>query len=195
MRVRHATKAGRGVAAAAMAAGLILGLAGCGGEGKQPSQDKPKATTGAPRDTSSGNTQPQSEEPAEPIGVLKGPEGFELAITSAERDAGGFLTVKGSLKNTSEKGRAVPVGTRGDETEVLKHGNSLGGATLVDTQGKKRYYVLRDTDGRPLTTTGLDILGAGESAAVFMQFPAPPAATTEVSLQLPTFDPATIKLS
>ncbi|MFE1382708.1 hypothetical protein ACFW6S_27570 [Streptomyces sp. NPDC058740] len=183
------------MATAAIAAGLILGLAGCGGETQQPPQDKPKATTTTPRNTASGNTRPQSEEPAAPIAVLKGQEGFELAITSAERDAGGFLTVKGSLKNTSDQPRAVPVGTRGNETEVLKHGNSLGGATLVDMQGKKRYYVLRDTDGRPLTTTGLDILGAGEAAEVFMQFPAPPPATTDVSLQLPTFDPATIKLS
>ncbi|ALO10769.1 hypothetical protein AQF52_5175 [Streptomyces venezuelae] len=39
------------------------------------------------------------------------------------------------------------------------------------------------------------MLGAGKSAPVFMQFPAPPASTTEVSFQLPTFEPATLKLS
>ncbi|MFF0486375.1 hypothetical protein [Streptomyces sp. NPDC004435] len=78
---------------------------------------------------------------------------------------------------------------------MVKHGTSLGGATLVDSVGKKRYYVLRDTDGRPLTTTNLDSLGPGKSTAVFMQFPAPPASTTEVSFQLPTFEPATLKLS
>lgn len=78
---------------------------------------------------------------------------------------------------------------------MLKHGNSLGGATLVDAVGKKRYYVLRDTDGRPLTTTGLGIVSGGDSVEVFMQFPAPPASTTDVSFQLPTFEPATLKLS
>ncbi|MFE4304541.1 hypothetical protein ACFRR6_00465 [Streptomyces sp. NPDC056891] len=135
------------------------------------------------------------EQPTETLALLKGQEGFELTIHSAERDAGGFLTVKGVLKNSSEKSRAVPLAMRGDETEVLKHGNSLGGATLLDSVGKKRYYVLRDTDGRPLTTTGLSILPAGETAAVFLQFPAPPPATTEVSFQLPTFEPATLKLS
>ncbi|MFD6124827.1 hypothetical protein ACFWHE_24795, partial [Streptomyces hydrogenans] len=89
----------------------------------------------------------------------------------------------------------LPGEMRGNETEVVKHGLSLGGATLVDSSAKKRYYVLRDTDGRPLTTTGLDSLGPGKSTAVFMQFPAPPATTTEVSFQLPTFEPATLKLS
>ncbi|GAA3391503.1 hypothetical protein [Streptomyces roseoviridis] len=194
MSVRYAKKAGKGVAVAALATGLILGVSGCGSE-EQPTQNKPSATTSAPKSSGGGNTQPQSQEPAEVLAVLKGQDGFELVVNVAERDAGGFLTVKGLLKNTSDEPRAVPAGVRGNETEVLKHGNSLGGATLVDLQGKKRYYVLRDTDGRPLTTTGLDIVAADASTAVFMQFPAPPPTTTAVSLQLPTFDPATIKLS
>ncbi|MFF4171267.1 hypothetical protein [Streptomyces sp. NPDC001744] len=135
------------------------------------------------------------EQSTETLAVLKGQEGLELAITLATRDAGGFLTVKGVLKNAGS-GAAVLSGlVRGNETEVMKHGNSLGGATLVDSVAKKRYYVLRDTDGRPLATTGLSILPVGETAAVFMQFPAPPASTTEVSFQLPTFEPATLTLS
>ncbi|MGW6965194.1 hypothetical protein ACWGET_14230 [Streptomyces zaomyceticus] len=46
-----------------------------------------------------------------------------------------------------------------------------------------------------MTTIGLDTLGPGKSTAVFMQFPAPPNSTTDVSFQLPTFEPATLKLS
>ncbi|MET9653659.1 hypothetical protein ABZZ44_25780 [Streptomyces sp. NPDC006460] len=192
MSARYATQTRRGTIAVVLAA-LVLGVAGCGSE-DEPSKDKASASASNPKPTEGGKGA-QTEEPAEVLAVLKGPEGFELTITSAKRDTGGFLTVKGELKNTSDKNRAVPVGVRGNETEVLEHGNSFGGATLVDTAEKKRYYVLRDTDGRPLTTTGLDILAADASAAVFMQFPAPPASTTQVTLQLPTFDPGTIKLS
>ncbi|MFF6789679.1 hypothetical protein ACFY9C_11420 [Streptomyces filamentosus] len=180
----------------AFAAVASLTVAGCGGGGADPKADKPAvATTSAPRTSGSPQQSEAVEEPVEPLVVAKGQDGFELAISSAERDAGGFLTVKGTLKNTAEKGRAVPDAVRGDETEVLKHGTSLGGATLVDGLAKKRYYVLRDTDGRPLATTGLSILSAGKTLDVFMQFPAPPASTTEVSFQLPTFEPATLKLS
>ncbi|MFI8255351.1 hypothetical protein [Streptomyces filamentosus] len=180
----------------AFAAVASLTVAGCGGGGADPKTDKPAvATTSAPRTSGSPQQSEAVEEPVEPLVVAKGQDGFELAISSAERDAGGFLTVKGTLKNTAEKGRAVPDAVRGDETEVLKHGTSLGGATLVDGLAKKRYYVLRDTDGRPLATTGLSILSAGKTLDVFMQFPAPPASTTEVSFQLPTFEPATLKLS
>ncbi|MFE5792891.1 hypothetical protein ACFQ8C_09960 [Streptomyces sp. NPDC056503] len=178
----------------ALAVAASLTAAGCAADDDPKASHKPTPVTQSSQ-AASNQTEPSPEEPTEPLLVAKGQEGFELAITSAERDAGGFLTVKGSLKNTSDKGRAVPDAVRGNETEVLKHGTSLGGATLVDGLAKKRYYVLRDTDGRPLATTGLSILSAGKSIDVFMQFPAPPAATTEVSFQLPTFEPATLKLS
>ncbi|GAA2783522.1 hypothetical protein [Streptomyces showdoensis] len=183
------------MAVVAIAAGLVFGLSACGGEEK-PQQDKPASTkSSSTAGGSGGNTQPQSQEPATVLAVLKGQEGLELSVESAKRDGGGFITVSGKLRNVADATAVIPPQVNGNETEVIKHGSSLGGATLVDSVGKKRYYVLRDTDGRPLTTTGLDSLAAGAWTSVFMQFPAPPPTTTEVSLQLPTFDPATIKLS
>ncbi|MFD4318829.1 hypothetical protein [Streptomyces sp. NPDC058548] len=190
MNVRYARK---GLSSLAVASVALLAV-GCGADEK-PSADKPAATASTTQGgATTQGTQPV-EEPAEALAVAKGQDGFELTITSAVRESGGFVTLKGALKNTSDKGRAVPDTVRGDETEVLKHGTSLGGATLLDAAGKKRYYVLRDTDGRPLTTTGLGIVSSGKSVPVFMQFPAPPPTTTDVSLQLPTFEPATLKLS
>ncbi|MFJ7956635.1 hypothetical protein ACIQ62_10115 [Streptomyces sp. NPDC096319] len=167
---------------------------GCGADEK-PREDKPATVAPTSQGNATGKGSQATEEPVETLAVLKGQEGLELTVTQAVRDAGGFLTVKGTLKNTGSGSAVLSGQVRGNETEVIKHGNSLGGATLVDSVGKKRYYVLRDTDGRPLTTTGLSIIPAGEAAAVFLQFPAPPANTTEVSLQLPTFEPATLKLS
>ncbi|MEU0403897.1 hypothetical protein ABZ318_27410 [Streptomyces sp. NPDC006197] len=194
MNARYARKTRLGVVAAAIAS-VALFAAGCGAEEK-PSENKPASTSAAPQQGASATQRSQeAEEPAETLAVLKGQKGMELAINSAVRDRGGFLTIKGRLKNTSDIASIIPAQMSGDETEVVKHGNSLGGATLVDSVGKKRYYVLRDTDGRPLTTSGLDSLGPGKSTDVFLQFPAPPASTTEVSFQLPTFEPATLKLS
>ncbi|MEU3483351.1 hypothetical protein ACI2LO_19160 [Streptomyces sp. NPDC033754] len=190
MNVRYAR---RGMTSLAVASVALLAV-GCGADEK-PKTDKPATTTAAPQETAGTQEQLPTDEPTEVLATLNGQKGLTLVINSAERDAGGFLTVKGRLRNTSESVSAVPAQVSGDETEVVKHGTSLGGATLVDSAGKKRYYVLRDTDGRPLTTSALDSLGPGKSTAVFMQFPAPPASTTEVSFQLPTFEPATLKLS
>jgi hypothetical protein len=173
------------------AAGLALSAAGCGGGGEEK---KPEASASASEETGSGPST-QDGDADTPLAELRGSNGLYLRITSAERDSGGFLTVNGDLKNEGDKSIAVPSALSGNETEIIRNGRSLGGATLVDTKGKKRYYVLRDTDGRPLTTTGFSTVKAGDSLAVFMQFPAPPPDTAEVTFQLPTFASATLSIS
>jgi hypothetical protein len=180
------------MAACAAVTGLALGVAGCGGGGDEG--DKPKSSASA---SQGGGSQPSPQEgqSGDPLAELKGPDGLLLQITTAQRDAGGFVTVNGNLKNDGSKTVNVPSQLSGNETEIIRNGRSLGGATLVDAKGKKRYYVLRDTDGRPLTTTNFPALKAGESLPVFMQFPAPPTGTTEVAFQLPMFPSATIGIS
>ncbi|MGV9240626.1 hypothetical protein [Streptomyces nigra] len=192
MGIRFSAKGRRALVAAALAAGLAVGASGCGGGGDE--DGKPKASASASQKDDSGPS-PQEGESDTPLAELKGQDGLLLQITSAVRDAGGFLTLNGTLKNDGGKSVTVPSQVRGNETEIVRHGRSLGGATLVDSKSKKRYYVLRDTDGRPLTTTGFSILKSGESLAVFMQFPAPPADTGEVVFQLPTFASASIQIS
>ncbi|MEW2317211.1 hypothetical protein [Streptomyces bauhiniae] len=183
----------RGVAALSVAAVLALGAAGCGGGGGGDDK-KPDASASA---TKPGGSNPSTQEGQsdDPLAELKGSDGLTLQITSAKRDSGGFVTVNGNLRNDGAKDLVIPSALSGDETEIIRNGRSLGGATLVDPKGKKRYYVLRDTDGRPLTTTGFSALKSGATLAVFMQFPAPPESTSEVDFQLPTFPTATFKIS
>lgn len=192
MSVRFTAKARRGMAALSVVAGLALGVAGCGGGDGE--DKKPRTTASASRD---GGSDPSAQEgqAEERLAELKGPDSLLLQITSAVRDSGGFVTVSGTLKNDGGDTVNVPAQLSGNETEIIRNGRSLGGATLVDSQGKKRYYVLRDTDGRPLTTTNFPAMKSGESLPVFMQFPAPPADTSEVTFQLPMFATAPIKIS
>jgi hypothetical protein len=170
-----------------IAAGLALGVAACS-DGRE--QDPPAAA--APQAGSSSAPREQLEAD-QPLAELQGQGGLSLTITSAERDPAGYVTVRGDLKNDGAVTAVVPAELRGDEPKVLRTGPSLAGATLVDFAHKKRYYVLRDTEGRPLTTTGLSTLKGGEAAHVFMQFPSPSSST--VGFQLPLFDTANIKIS
>ncbi|MFF0199335.1 hypothetical protein [Streptomyces sp. NPDC005017] len=192
MSVRFTAKAHRGMVALTVAAGLAVGLVGCGGGG---GDDKKPETSASPSRDARSQASTQEGESEVPLAELKGPNGLQLQITSAQRDSGGFVTVGGELKNDSDKSLTIPAQLSGDETEVLRHGRSFGGATLVDAQGKKRYYVLRDTDGRPLTTTGVSTVKSGETVPVFMQFPAPPAEASEVTFQLPMFAAAPIQIT
>ena len=181
---------GRTVGVAALAA-LVFTVAGCSGG----SMHHDRALTAA---TKTGGTAPRTQQNVAktPLAELEGQGGLRLTITSAERDpSAGYLVVRGDLKNDGSGTAVVPAELRGNELDVLRTGPSLGGATVVDFAHRKRYYVLRDTDGRPLTTTGLSTLKAGESVHVFMQFPAPPTSTTTVGFQLPLFDTANIKIS
>ncbi|WP_081239164.1 hypothetical protein [Streptomyces viridosporus] len=192
MSIRFTTKARRGMAVLTVAAGLTLGVVGCGGGGGD--DKKPEISASASKGDGS-NPSAQEGQADEPLAELRGSSGLLLQITSAQRDAGGFVIVNATLKNDGAKSVVVPAALSGNETEIVRNGRSLGGATLVDSKGKKRYYVLRDTDGRPLTTTGFSTIKAGENLSVFMQFPAPPADATEVTFQLPTFASGTIQIS
>lgn len=168
--MRFTTRARGGLAAWPIAVVLAFGLAGCGGGG---GDDKPEASTSSAR-SSESKPDAQERDSGEALAELRGPSGLLLKITGAQRDAGGFVTVSGDLKNDGDETVNIPAQLSGNETEIIRNGKSLGGATLVDSKGKKRYYVLRDTEGRPLTTTKFPPLKAGESLPVFMQFPAPP---------------------
>ncbi|MFF4573328.1 hypothetical protein [Streptomyces sp. NPDC001410] len=191
MSIRFTAQARRGLVALTVSTGLAFGLAACGGGGDAK---KPETSASASK---SGGSKPSAQEGQsdEPLAELKGPNGLLLQIMSATRDSGGFVTVNGNLKNDSGSTAVIPSNLSGNETEIIRNGSSLGGATLVDSKGKKRYYVLRDTDGRPLTTTGLPSLKAGQTLPVFMQFPSPPTTASEVNFQLPGFSTATIQIS
>ncbi|WP_225826872.1 hypothetical protein [Streptomyces naphthomycinicus] len=192
MSIRFTAKARRGMVALTVAAGLAVGVAGCGGSGGDDKKPDRSASASKADGSAPSAQEGQSEEP---LAELKGADGLLLQVTSAQRDAGGFITVNGTLKNDGAQTAVIPSALSGNETEIIRNGRSLGGATLVDSQGKKRYYVLRDTEGRPLTTTGFSTLKSGATLSVFMQFPAPPANVAEMDFQLPTFSSAPIKIS
>ncbi|WP_371617646.1 hypothetical protein [Streptomyces sp. NBC_00454] len=195
MSMRQTVKV-RGGAAVVVAAVLALTLSGCGGSGgdktKTPEQSSPPQSQGAGTQ-GPAPSKGQSSEPTEVIATLAGQAGMTLTINSVHRDPGGFLTVSGQIKNTGSESFTRTSDWRG--IELKGSGESVAGATLVDKVGKKRYYVLRDTESRCLCTTGISSVDAGQTVPFFAQFPAPPASTSEVEFSLPTFATATVKIS
>lgn len=203
MSIRRSTKFRRVVAAVSMSAALALAVTGCGtddgggtkgsGSPSSPaspnSSDEDKGTK--QEDTAAG----ENVDPNVKLAEAKGDKGMLLVVNQVKRDSGGFVTVQGQLKNQSDE-PVNPAAWAGSEAIIVnKNLNSVGGATLVDKAGKKRYYILRDTDGRCLCTTGMSAVQPGTAVPVFMQFPAPPAETTEVDFNLPTFATTSLKIS
>ncbi|WP_327737101.1 hypothetical protein OG749_28760 [Streptomyces nojiriensis] len=194
MSIRRMMKVRGGMAVAGTAATVLM-LAGCGGSSEKPkSPQTPSAAQGQ-----NGNSQTpspggsKSAVPVEVIATVKGPSSVVLNINSAVREAGNFVTITGQIKNDGTEAYVETAAWRGDERTASAA--SVAGATLVDKQGKKRYYVLRDTEGRCSCTIGITRIGPGESVPFFAQFPAPPTSAAEVDFTIPTFATATIKIS
>lgn len=196
--MRHMSTMRRAGAAVVLPSALIFMLSACGGAGDEPDRSSHSSAPDRADDGDKGSAAPEavSSTPSEPIATVRGEKGVEMSIFSAKRDEGGFLTVDGEIKNTSSEGFTTPVRWNGMEQSVAATGRSFAGMTLVDSKGKKRYYVLRDTDNRPLTTYAYaPFIKAGDSLSFFAQFPAPPGDTTQLALQLPGFPSTTIELS
>lgn len=193
MGKRHGRRA---TALTAYAAAAAFALAGCGGGGddSKAGDGTPSASGTASAQDPGGGSDTPSATPTPVLAQIKGEPSMVVTINSAVRDQDGYVTVEGEITNDGTSAFDA-VAWRGQEVALSKSGASVAGAYLVDEAGKKRYYVLRDTDGRCLCTMGLVGIQPQETRPFFAQFPAPPAATTQVEFELPTMPPAKIMLS
>ncbi|MFC4471386.1 hypothetical protein ACFPH6_44045 [Streptomyces xiangluensis] len=194
MNLRHTMKGRTVMTAVAITTGLVLTVAGCGGGDDGDNPDKNASSSSPTKSEGSDDKQEsQAPSPEQVLAEVKG-GGLTLAVTSATRDEGGFVTVEGTVTNGSGK-PWVAADWRGDESELVKNGGSIAGASLIDQTGKKRYLVLRDTEGRCLCTRFTGGVGSGDTTEWFAQFPAPPEGTTKVDFQVGAMPPASFELT
>lgn len=174
-----------------VASSCAIALAGCSGaEDGGDAKGKPSKSAGG----ASEEAPAESQAPSEGAVLATSKDGdVTVTVTSANRDAGGFVTLTGSLTNNGSKAWYAE-DWQSAETELAGNGVSMAGASLVDEEGKKRYLVLRDTNGRCLCTK-FSRVTPGEAKDWYAQFPAPPEDTTEVKFQVGSMPPATVALS
>jgi len=195
MDLRHTMKGRRALSAVAITTGLFLAVAGCGGGDGDGKSDKGASSSASANQSSGGNkdTASQTTTPEQALAEVKGGD-LSLKVTSAARDQGGFVTIEGTVTNSGSKSW-VAADWMGDERELAKNGGSIAGASLVDQAGKKKYLVLRDTEGRCLCTRFTGGVQPGDTKDWFAQFPAPPSDTTKLDFQVGSMPPASIELT
>jgi hypothetical protein len=175
--------------ATAVTLALMTALTACGGGGDSGASGKPSATASHHQAGGTGESSSQA-----PLAEVRGGN-ITLTVTSARREAGGFVTVSGKVTNTGSNNWTA-LDWKPEETELaIKNRASMADATLVDKKGKKRYLILRDTEGRCLCTSFTGGVVAGETTNWYTQFPAPPKNHDTVDFQIADMPPATITLT
>jgi hypothetical protein len=107
--------------------------------------------------------------------------GIRIEITELSRTSGETVTLKFRL-----------IADRGVEATPyeLMESSDLREVHLVDAAGKKKYLVIKDSDGKCVCSGGLKQQSiSGKSMNLWARFPAPPAEVKEVSVVFPHFIP------
>ncbi|MDX2700803.1 hypothetical protein, partial [Streptomyces ipomoeae] len=171
MKFRYTMKGRMALTTVTIATGLVLTVAGCGGGGDDDNKSSDTESSSTPsKDNGSDDDKQESEAPAAESALAEVKAGgLTLKVTSAARDGGGFVTVEGTVTNGTGK-PWVGAEWRGDESELVKNGGSIAGASLIDQTGKKKYLVLRDTEGRCLCTKFTGGVQTGATTDWFAQF-------------------------
>jgi len=161
-----------------------------------PPPAAPVATTSAapapaptPATTSSATT--SAAAPAAPAGIASADgetPGAKAVVTELKRTSGGTVSLKLTLVNGSSKRLGFGYDFADKDHEIRDHA-TVGGIQLIDEANKKKYFVVRDTEGKCVCSSGMHDLAAGESVNVWARFPAPPDDVQKISVVVPHFSP------
>jgi hypothetical protein len=114
--------------------------------------------------------------------------GVTLVVKELKRGSGGTVTLKFTIANGSAKELGFGY-NYGDPEHQIADFSSVGGVSLIDPAGKKKYFVARDADGKCICSQSMKDLAPGASANVWAKFPAPPDDVQTVSIVVPHFSP------
>ena len=77
----------------------------------------------------------------------------------------------------------------GDSEHSIKDFSSVGGVSLVDAAGKKKYMVVRDSEKACICSRDVKDLPAGSRVNLWAKFPPPPEDVKRISIVIPHFAP------
>ena len=126
-----------------------------------------------------------------PAGVVASTEGekpgIRVEVTELKRSPSA-LSLKFTIINGSEKGMGFNYDF-GDPDHHIKDFDSVGGVSLVDAAGKKKYMVVRDSETACVCSRGLKDVPAGSRVNLWAKFPPPPEDVKRISIMIPHFPP------
>lgn len=114
--------------------------------------------------------------------------GSKVEIHELKRTSGDTLTLRFSMVNGGNTDISFNYAFV-EEGKSIPDFNSVGGVHLIDPVGKKKYFVVRDTENQPSCSKGLKDLAPGGRLNLWSKFPAPPEDVQIISVVVPHFGP------
>ena len=114
--------------------------------------------------------------------------GVTAVVHELKRTSGGTVSLKLSITNGSQEDVSFGYGFADPSHEVIDF-NSIGGVQLIDEANRKKYFVVRDSDGKAVCSQKLKDIKPGETTNLWARFPAPPPEVKTISVVVPHFSP------
>jgi hypothetical protein len=171
---------------------VACGLGPGGAATTAPSPSPAAASAPASSAPSQANLPASSSAPASSAGPLLATadgekSGVRIEVQELKRTSGDTLTLKFGLINDSSE--SFDFGYALIEQGKTNDYNSISGVNLIEGAGKKKYFVVRDTEGACLCSRGLSSIASKSRANLWAKFPAPPAEVSKITVVVPHFTP------
>ena len=114
--------------------------------------------------------------------------GIRVEVTELKRVSGGTISLKFTFINDSEKKLGFGYDFGDPDHQIKDHG-SVGGIMLLDPVGKKKYFVVRDSENTCLCSRGVHDIESKSRGNLWAKFPAPPEDVKKISVVIPHFGP------
>jgi len=112
--------------------------------------------------------------------------GVRVEVVELKRVSGGTVNLKFVLINDGEKN--MDFGYAFGEGSTIDFG-SIAGVHLIDSTGKKKYFVIRDSEKKCLCSQGLKSVASKSRMNLWAKFPAPPDNVEKITVVIPHFMP------
>ena len=123
---------------------------------------------------------------SQPLATADGEtSGVRAEVTELRRSSGGTVNLKFTVINDSSEQLTFGY----NFVEKNKGYADIGGVHLIDQEGKKKYFVARDSEGNCVCSRDQKDLPAGQRRNLWAKFPAPPADVKRISVVIPHFSP------
>ena len=180
---------------------VVLVVAGCNknsekhdndaGKPAPPVTQAPVATPPTAASPTAMQSAPPAPAPAANSALLSGTiattqgeiPGITIAIQELKRSYN-TLTLKFAMINQSKNDFAFAYNF-GEGNEF----GSIGGIHLIDAANKKKYFVVRDTDGACVCSRSVANISVGSQSVLWAKFPAPPDDVQKITVEIPHFPP------